>query len=231
MATSPADSDEVIALQALLEERYSCRAFLPTPLDPVELTTLFRMAQRTASWCNAQPWQVVVTSGAATVRFSHALLEAADSAEPRFDIPPPESYDGVYRDRRRASGLALYEAVGVQRADLAGRERQQRENFRFFGAPHVAVITTARALGPYGYVDCGGYVSTLLLAAQSLGLAAIPQAAIAMYSDAVRAHFGLKPDRVVVCAVSVGHADRSHPANKYRTAREEVAGAVEFRNE
>ncbi len=54
------------------------------------------------------------------------------------------------------------------------------ENYRFFGAPHVAIITSDKALGVYGAVDCGGYVSTLLLAAESLGIAAVPQAAVAM---------------------------------------------------
>ena len=79
-------------------------------------------------------------------------------------------------------------------------------NFSFFGAPHVAVISCDRDLGTYGAVDCGGYVGTRLLAAQSLGLGAIAQGAVAMHSDFVRSWLGLSDDRLIVCAVSLGYA-------------------------
>ena len=45
------------------------------------------------------------------------------------------------------------------------------KNFSFFGAPHTAVVTSDRALGAYGAVDCGGYVGMLMLAcAAAMGL-------------------------------------------------------------
>jgi hypothetical protein len=67
----------------------------------------------------------------------------------------------------------------VQRGD---RARQSFENFRLFGAPHVAIITTDAEQGVYGAVDTGLYVNTFLLAATSLGIASIPQAALASHS-------------------------------------------------
>jgi len=76
--------------------------------------------------------------------------------------------------------------VGVDRQDRDGRERQMQENFRFFGAPHVAVISSPHSLGVYGAVDCDGYVARLLTVAQSLGLRIIAQAAIAMHTDSAR---------------------------------------------
>ncbi|WP_218177769.1 nitroreductase [Amycolatopsis australiensis] len=104
--------------------------------------------------------------------------------------------------------------------------RQRLKNFEFFGAPHVAIVTTDRDQGTYGAIDCGGYVANLLLAARSLGVATIPQAAIAMYAGHVRRHFGLPDDRLVVCAVSFGYADTSHPVNRFRTTRAAVDDTV-----
>ncbi len=51
--------------------------------------------------------------------------------------------------------VQLYQAVGIGREDKASAARQSLENFRFFGAPHVALITTDDELGVYGVVDCG----------------------------------------------------------------------------
>ena len=68
-----------------------------------------------------------------------------------------------------------------------------------------------------------------LLAAQSLGLAAIPQAAVAAYSPWLRDYFGLPENRLVVCGISFGHADRAHPANGFQTNRAPISDAVDWR--
>ncbi len=185
-------------LQRLLAQRHSCRAFRPEQVDPETISSLFGLAQRTASWCNTQPWQVHLLSGEATSRFAESLTRHGLASAPCSDLPVPAGYFGVYRDRRRETGFALYESLGIAREDRAGRDAQALLNFSFFGAPHAAVITTDREQGVYGAVDCGGYVATLLLAAQALGLAAVPQAAIALHSDHVRHYLELPDDRLVV---------------------------------
>ena len=114
----------------------------------------------------------------------------------------------------------------MARDDKLARGAQALLNYTFFGAPHVAVITTDRDQGTYGAIDCGGYVATLTHAATSLGLGSIAQAAIAMYSDKVRDFLDLPEDRLVVCAVSLGYADPEHPANRFRTSRAEVGDVV-----
>jgi len=144
------------------------------------------------------------------------------------DFPFPREYRGVYLDRRRESGFQLYNALGIVRGDKAGYRQQSLQNFKLFGAPHVAIITTDEALGVYGAVDCGGYVGNFMLAAQALGVATIPQAALAGYSDVIRTHFGLGDDRRVVCGISFGFADQDHPANSYRTNRAPVGDAATF---
>ena len=47
--------------------------FLPEPVPRAVIERILALAQRTASWCNCQPWQVAVTEGAATERLRQAL--------------------------------------------------------------------------------------------------------------------------------------------------------------
>ena len=49
------------------------------------------------------------------------------------------------------------------------------KNYELFDAPHVAIVTTEANLGVYGAVDCGLFVQTFLLAAESLAVAAVPR--------------------------------------------------------
>jgi nitroreductase len=228
MARSHVEADDLAAaLAGVLGARHSCRAFLADPVPDGVIDRILAMAQTAASWCNSQAWQVSLTRGSGTERLSTALMDAAATREPVFDIPEPAAYRGVYQARRRSSGYALYNSLGIARDDRDGRRRQMLENFRFFGAPHHAVITTDASLGQYGLVDCGGYIATFLLAAQSFGVASIAQAAVAMYSAVLRDELSIPDDRVIVCGISFGYEDATHPANRFRTDREHPSNVVQ----
>ena len=216
-------------LEELLNERYSVRAFLPQPVPRETIDHVLQVAQRTASWCNSQPWQVVIASGDAKERFRTLIhAEAASGAPENTDFPFPREYRGVYLDRRRESGFQLYNTLGIPRGDKVAYAKQALENYNFFGAPHVAIVHTDEPLGIYGAIDCGAYVSNFILAAQALGLGTIPQAALARHSGLIRKHFKLADDRRVVCGISFGYADHSHKVNSYRTSRAAIADVVTF---
>ncbi|GAP37926.1 nitroreductase [Piscinibacter sakaiensis] len=213
---------------ALLSERFSCRGYRPDPVPRATIDEILRLAQRTASWCNSQPWQVIVNSAAATDRLREHLLSLPPGQPSGFDIPAPADYRGVYKDRRRACGLQLYESVGVTPGDRVASAKQARENFAFFGAPHVAIVTTEAILGTYGAVDCGAYVHNFMIAARSLGVASIAQAALAARAGVLREWYDLPAERQVVCGISFGYADPDHPANGFRTARADIGEACRW---
>ena len=221
--------DRIGVLEELLNERYSVRAFLPQQVPRRIIEHVLLVAQRTASWCNSQPWQVVIASGAAKERFRQSIYAEASSGAPEdSDFSFPREYLGVYLERRRESGFQLYNTLGIPRGDKAAYARQALENYNFFGAPHVAIIHSTEALGVYGAIDCGAYVGNFMLAAQALGLGTIPQAALARHSGLIRRHFKLGDDRRVVCGISFGFADHAHKVNSYRTSRAGIADSVSF---
>jgi nitroreductase len=223
------NGDDFNIVRRLLDERYSCRAFRPDSVPRHVIEKILAAAQRTASWCNSQSWHVTITEGAGTDRLMRTLYEhASNEAPPEPDFIFPREYKGVYLGRRRETGFQLYNALGIARGDKAAYTRQALENFRFFGAPHVAIITTDEALGIYGAIDCGCYVSNFLLAAHASGVATVPQAALSTYAKIVRRELNLGEDRRMVCAISFGYADEAHPANSYRTSRAPLEEAVKW---
>ena len=228
-ASASAGAEPIDVLEQLLANRYSCRAYKPEPVPRAVIERVLLAAQRTASWCNSQPWQIVIVSGAEKERFRKVMVEAATSGEGEApDFPWPREYTGVYLERRRESGFQLYNTLGIARGDKAAYAKQALENFHFFGAPHVAIITTTEPLGVYGAVDCGAYVGNFMLAAQALGLGSIAQAALARRSDVVRKHLNLPEDRKVVCGISFGYPDGEHKINSYRTTRASLGDVATF---
>jgi nitroreductase len=49
-----------------------------------------------------------------------------------------------------------------------------------------------------------------------------------MYPEVLREVLGIPAGRRVVCGISFGYADTSHPANSYRTRRAEQAEVVSW---
>lgn len=222
-------STDYDSLLRLLDNRYSCRGFKPDPVPRAKIEAILEAARRVPSWCNAQPWQVTLTSGAETDALRTALQAQAASASPKPDLDFPSGYSGVYQERRRTCGWQLYEAVGVQKGDRAGSAAQMKRNFTLFEAPHCAIIHSPAELGPYGALDCGAFVTTFTLAAQALGVATIPQAAVASYSGFLHDFLGIPDDRMILCAISFGFEAPDHPANGFRTERAGVADLVDWR--
>ena len=215
-----------VALEQLLDARHSCRGFVDRPVAPDVIARLLTLAQRSPSWCNTQPWQLIVTEGDGTRRLSEAATAFAAANPPTPDVPFPDRYAGVFLERRRECAWQLYECVGVEKGDRAASAVEAMRNYAFFGAPHVAIITTEQELGTYGALDCGVYVGCFLLAAQSLGLATIPQAALGAVAPAIRELYDLPPQRQVLMGVSFGYPDAAHPANSFRTRRAALADVV-----
>ncbi|QBF31111.1 nitroreductase family protein [Thalassococcus sp. S3] len=222
-------TDRYVALDAIYDARWSCRAFKPDAVAEKAVSQIVRLAQKAPSWCNAQPWQITVTRGAETERFRSALKAEVASGAPKPDLDFPTTYSGAYQERRRTCGWQLYEAVGVQKGDRAGSARQMMRNYDLFDAPHVAILTSPAELGAYGAMDCGGFVTAFTTAAASLGVATIAQAAIAAYSPFVRTHFDLPDDRLVLCAISFGYPDLDHPSNGFRTERAALGDVIDWR--
>src|SRR5674476_750712 len=102
-------------LERLLANRWSCRGFLDRQVDRAVIERLLTMAGRTPSWCNTQPWQVIVTEGEGTDNLRKAI--GADIEKFGTDFDFPASYNGVYKERRRGSGWQLYDSLGIERGD------------------------------------------------------------------------------------------------------------------
>lgn len=225
------ETTDLAALERTLVNRRSCRGYLDTPVPREQLDRVLAAAQHTASWCNTQPWQVTIVSGAVRDELSTKMVENvfATFGQPApSDFPFPARYDGVYDARRKTVGWQLYDAVGVVKGDRDGSAAQMLRNFEFFGAPHAAIITTDRELGVYGAIDCGLYIDSFLLAAEAAGLGTCAQAAIAQAAPAVREVLGLPDDRLVVAGIAFGFPDRAHPTAQFTAERAPLSDVVTY---
>jgi nitroreductase len=208
--------------------RFSCRAFLPTPVPLAVVRDILDGATRAPSGGNLQPWRVDALAGEpleavkALIRPRRAELPRGEGAE--YQIYP-DPLKEPFHTRRREVGALLYAALGVAREDRPRRLAQYAENFELFGAPVGLFVSIDRTMGPPQWSDLGGFVQTILLLARAHGLHACAQEAWTHWHKTVPPFLGLPGDHILFCAIALGFADAGAAINRWRAPR---AGVDEF---
>ena len=226
-------SDTSAAVDAAITSRRSIRAFLPTPVPRETIEAILQVAARAPSGTNTQPWKVYVLTGAPKSALSRDIRAAFDDPAVRATHTEeyayyPTQWQSPYIDRRRKVGWDLYSLLGIGKADKARMHEQHGRNYEFFGAPVGLMFTIDRVMQQGSWLDYGMFLQSVMVAARGRGLDTCPQAAFTQFHRIIRQHLQLPADEMVVCGMSLGHADPSAIENTLVTEREPVAGFVRF---
>jgi nitroreductase len=212
--------------------RYSCRAFLPTPVSEKTVRDILERASRAPSAGNAQPWRVYVIGGNRVEALKAKLAPRIPAELPRgegTDYPIfPEPFEEPYQSRRFKVGELLYQSIQVPREDKAARYRQYARNYQFFGAPVALFFAREKAHGPAQWADIGGYLQTFCLLARGYGLHTCPQQAWVSFHRTVREFLQLPDHLMVYSGMALGYADEAAPINGWRSPREPLDAYASF---
>ena len=215
----------------LMRARRSIRAYRDRPVARGLIEEICRLARMAPSGANLQPGSFHVLTGAPlralVAGLAAALAEGLAPVEEYSYFPDPMPSE--LRERQRAAGYALYEALGIARRDVAGRRRQFERNYAFFGAPVGVVVTIDRAMGKGCFMDLGMSLMAFLLAAEARGLGATGIGALANYGPTVHRLLGLPEAEMVVCGIALGWPDPEAAENRVRTERAELSAFTSFR--
>ena len=201
--------------------RYSCRAFLPTPVPETTVRDIVARASRAPSAGNVQPWRIYAIAGKRVDELKSLLAPRVN------ELPKGEGgdyrifpeMDELYRARRFEVGEMLYHSIGVPRADKPARYRQYARNFQFFGAPVGLFFVLDKSFGVAQWADIGGLLQTVMLLARGHGLHTCPQQAWVSWHKTMRGFLGLPENLMIYSGMALGHADEAAPINNWRSPR------------
>jgi nitroreductase len=229
----PITPGSTAAVDAAITSRRSIRAFLPTPVPRETIEQILALAARAPSGTNTQPWRVHVLTGAAKDRLSARIRAVYDNPEERAQHTEeyayyPTEWRAPYIDRRRKVGWDLYGLLGIGKADKARMHAQHGRNYEFFDAPVGLIFAIERVMQQGSWLDYGMFLQTLMIAARARGLDTCPQAAFTQFHRVIAEELALGPQDMVVCGMSLGHADPDAVENTLFTEREPVGGFTRF---
>jgi nitroreductase len=211
--------------------RYSCRAFLPTPVAEATVREIIERAARAPSGGNLQAWRIYAIAGA-RVEELKALLSPRMGELPKgeggeYQIFPADLKE-PYLSRRFGVGELLYRSIGVPREDRPARYRQYARNFQFFGAPVGLFFAIDKAMLPAQWADIGGVIQTVMVLARAYGLHTCPQEAWITWQRTMRVFLELPDELMLFCGMALGYADASAPINSWRSPREPLDNFATF---
>jgi nitroreductase len=216
-------------LDKTIRERRSVRGFLTDRLVPRNVVCeALELAQLAPSNCNVQPWRLFIASAVGCDRLRGALRQAVTTGVAPAPDDPVDEFPGFYGRLQVECAVALYNEMGIERNDRAGRLHALARNFEFFDAPHVAIVCMEKHFKLGVALDVGMYVQTLMLALWARGVASCAQASLRMYPAISRRELGIPESLRILCGVSFGYEDVSVPANRSRQRREPIETNVTF---
>lgn len=212
--------------------RYSCRAFLPTPVPEKVVRDIVERAARAPSAGNMQPWRIYAIAGKRVEELKALLAPRVASELPKGEGADytiyPEPLIEPYRTRRFAAGELLYRSVNCPRENKLARYRQYSRNYEFFGAPVALFFARERDHGPAQWADIGGYLQTVALLARGFGLHTCPQQAWVRFHRTVRAFLQLPENLMVYSGMALGYEDARAQVNSWRSPREPLDAYATF---
>lgn len=221
-----------LSFDEAVRNRFSPRAFLPTPLTEEQIRQVLADAQHSPSNCNTQPWHVHIASGKTKGTLEQAMLRNDQTGlfTPDFTFNYADFY-GDYFDRSQEQSRIYYETLGVSREDKTKRHEVYLRNFRFFGAPHVAFLFMP-SFGDNVRVasDIGMYAQTFLLSLTARGYAGIPQTLLGFHADTVRKILNVSEQYRLLFGISFGYADTNALTHHVRMERIPVDESVILHN-
>ncbi len=226
-------SQDTAAVDAAITARRSVRAFLPTSVPREVIEQILKVASRAPSGTNTQPWHVTVLTGQAKTALSAKIQAVFDDPQALAQHTEeyayyPTDWRSPFLERRRKVGWDLYGLLGIGKTDKAGMHRQHGRNYHFFDAPVGLIFSIDRGLRQGSWLDFGMFLQSVMVAARARGLDTCPQAAFMRFHRIIMEHIGAPADQMLVCGMSLGHADTAATANQLVTEREPVSGFARF---
>jgi nitroreductase len=216
------------ALECITTRR-SIRRFKPDPLPREVLMEVIDIAKWSPSYKNSQPWEAVICSGAKKEALSTMLLELlAKDARPSPDVPAPQSWPPPEAARIQDHFQHRRASIGVDLGDPDHIKKAKKENYQFYGAPHVIYLFQDADLSPWSLFDLGLFAQNIMLAAHAKGLGTVPQAFATDYAQEIKRFLDIPDTKRLILGMPIGYPDTGSPEYQYRSHRTETETVVHW---
>ncbi|KAJ7709572.1 nitroreductase [Mycena rosella] len=217
-----------------MKNRFSCRYYLPKPIDKEIIEQIIDAARCSPSGNNMQPWEkVYCITGALKDTISREMVQAHEEAPEAYSAQylyyPAGPIPAQYARRRFEFGKHYYTPLGIDHGDLKGRARVSTRQYEWFDGPVVFIFTINNGLTQGSWLDVGYFLQSINIAARARGLETVSQESTAKYQLILRKHLPIGDSEVVALGMTMGYPDLEKVAKfSAKQPKREVSDIIEF---
>lgn len=169
---------------------------------------------------------MTIATGDALARLVTSLTIAFEAGEEMQIEPLPKAYERY----RSELGHEIYGEHGynLPREDTEGYTKAVLQNFRFYGAPMVAIVCIDQVLARADVLSTGMYLQLLTLLLAERGLGTCVEGSPVGYPKVIRKELGIPENMTMLCAIAIGYEDNVQPINKLKMPRDAWQNNVRF---
>lgn len=202
--------------KTLMDERHSVRNFSDREIDKELLREMVRIAAKTPSWENNQPWNLYIATGDSLKEIKSVWKEKyAEGTKGYADMPVGHRTN--YSERSQANMASFMKDCEekTRDKDLA---HFLKENELLFNAPVIAYLTLEKGCTGWAVYDLGAFGMSLMLAAKDLGVDSIPAYEFVKFPDKLREILGIPESEDIIMGIGFGYP-ADDKLNDYRSGR------------
>ena len=210
-----------------INTRKSIRKFTSDSVPQEVLTEVISIAQRSPSYKNSQPWEILILSGEKKEALTELMVGLLDKGvDPSPDLPEPTTWPTAENARIAHLYKMRAEKAGIDLTDPKVIIQAKKVNFAFYGAPHALYLLQDASLTLWSLFDLGLFAQSLMLAAHAKGLGTVPQAFATDYAREIKQFLNVPETKRLVLGLSIGYPDMEAPVNKLETDRSATSAIV-----
>lgn len=191
-----------------------------------EILELLKIATKTASWTNSQPWEVFVLSGDSVDKLNEAwreeMSEGIPDSRPELTFPHRQEWQQYKRYQDNIVGLGAARKKWAVENNISEKEWNDltvESLANNYFAPTIILLALHESATTYSHFDLGSFSTNFLLAAEEKGYSTIVAASIVFFADRIREIIDIPDDIKLVVGIGIGYADENHPLNQPEAPR------------
>lgn len=210
-----------------VNNRHSVRDFKNQSISQKTLTEIIKLAQKSPSWVNSQPWKAYVAMGDTLNEIKNEYVKrASEKGNPDFPVM-----------HRKNWSLAAQENMQQWRHDIVhhfpnfdeAHEKMSSASIHLFNSPAIIFLTIPKNSSSWSIFDVGSFAQTIMLAATDKGLATIPNYTSVKFPEVIRQRMNLPDDETLVVGISIGYPTDT-TINTFQSKREPINDVLKFKD-
>ena len=183
----------------VVKSRHSVRSYKSDPISDDLIKSIMEIASTAPSWCNSQPWKVIVATGESLKAIKSEYLTLSKSCtDPKPDIL---RLHRSHLSKESAQCMCCFYSLDpLKNCEFNSHQPS------LFNAPAILYFTLPKVHSEYSVFDIGEFCMTVMLAAKAHGLDTVPAASTITYCDVLHRILSVPEDDSFIIGIAIGYA-------------------------